>query len=116
RGTPRSPLGAKWGRAFPTVAAVSYENAGVTFIQPQLRPADKPRSLSVRVAAVVLAAGGSTRFGKPKQLATFRGETFVRHIVAATVEAGCAPVVVVVGADAAQITLELNGLAALIVM
>jgi molybdenum cofactor cytidylyltransferase len=88
----------------------------VTFIQPQPRPAEKPRSLPVRVAAVVLAAGGSTRFGRPKQLAAFRGKTLVRHIVAATVEAGCAPVVVVVGEDAAQITLELNGLAASIAM
>ena len=88
----------------------------MTFIQPLLRPAEKPRSLPVRVAAVVLAAGGSTRFGKSKQLAAFRGETLVRHIVAATVEAGCAPVVVVVGEDAAQITLELTGLAASIVM
>jgi molybdenum cofactor cytidylyltransferase len=70
----------------------------------------------MRVAAVVLAAGGSTRFGEPKQLAAFRSETFVRHIVAAAIEAGCAPVVVVVGADAAQITLELTGLAASIVM
>jgi molybdenum cofactor cytidylyltransferase len=64
----------------------------------------------MRVGAVVLAAGGSTRFRKPKQLAIFRGETFVRRIVAAANEAGCAPIVVVVGRDAAQITSELDGL------
>jgi molybdenum cofactor cytidylyltransferase len=64
----------------------------------------------MRVGAVVLAAGGSTRFRKPKQLAIFRGETFVRRIVAAANEAECAPIVVVVGRDAAQITSELAGL------
>jgi molybdenum cofactor cytidylyltransferase len=60
------------------------------------------------VAAVVLAAGGSTRFGKPKQFALFQGETFINRIVAAAMEAGCAPVVVVTGDDSAQITSELT--------
>ena len=62
------------------------------------------------VAAVVLAAGGSIRFGKPKQLAIFQGEPLVRRIVTAAKDAGCAPVVVVVGASAAQITPALAGL------
>ena len=62
----------------------------------------------MRVAAVVLAAGGSTRFGKPKQFALFEGETFVRRIARAAIEAGCAPVVVVTGEDSAQITSELT--------
>lgn len=62
----------------------------------------------MRVAAVVLAAGGSTRFGKPKQFALFQGETFIARIVAAAIEAGCAPVVVVTGEDSAQITSELT--------
>jgi len=69
-----------------------------------------PHNGSMKVAAVVLAAGGSTRFGQPKQLAIFRGEPFVRRVVAATNDAGCAPIVVVVGADAAQITSALAGL------
>jgi len=62
----------------------------------------------MRVAAVVLAAGGSTRFGKPKQFALFQGETLIRRTVAAAIEAGCAPVVVVTGEDSAQITSELT--------
>jgi molybdenum cofactor cytidylyltransferase len=64
----------------------------------------------MRVAAVVLAAGGSTRFGKPKQLARFQGETFIRRIVKAAIEAGCALVVVVTGEDSGQIILELRDL------
>ena len=64
----------------------------------------------MRVAAVVLAAGGSIRFGKPKQLAIFQGEPLVRRIVTAAKDAGCAPIVVVVGAGAAQITPVLAGL------
>jgi molybdenum cofactor cytidylyltransferase len=62
----------------------------------------------MRVAAVVLAAGGSTRFGKPKQFVLFQGETFIRRIVRAAIESDCAPVVVVTGEDSAQITSELT--------
>ena len=68
------------------------------------------------VAAVVLAAGGSTRFGKPKQFALFQDETFIRRIVIAAIEAGCAPVVVVTGENSTQVTLELAGLSVSIAM
>jgi len=64
----------------------------------------------MRVAAVVLAAGGSARFRKPKQFALFYGETFIRRIVAAAIQARCAPVVVVTGKDSAPIGLELSRL------
>jgi molybdenum cofactor cytidylyltransferase len=70
----------------------------------------------MRVAAVVLAAGGSARFGKPKQFALFQGETFIRRMVAAAIEAGCAAVVVVTGEDSARVSLELSGLAVSIAM
>jgi molybdenum cofactor cytidylyltransferase len=49
------------------------------------------------VGAIILAAGGSVRFGRPKQLLAFQGESLVRRAVRAATEAGCARVVVVVG-------------------
>jgi CTP:molybdopterin cytidylyltransferase MocA len=67
---------------------------------------DAPR----RVAAVVLAAGGSTRLGVPKQLIEFRGASLVRRAVRAAGEAGARPVIVVLGADAASIAQALDGL------
>ena len=83
-------------------------NAGVTFIQSQQLQAARRRSDLMRVSAVVLAAGGSTRFGKPKQFALFQGETFIRRIVRAAIESDCAPVVVVAAEDSVHITSELT--------
>jgi molybdenum cofactor cytidylyltransferase len=91
-------------------------NVAVTLTQSQRPPAGRRRSDLMRVAAVVLAAGSSTRFGKPKQFALFQGETFIRRIVAAAIEAGCAPVVVVTGEDSAQVTSELTGFSVSIAM
>lgn len=55
------------------------------------------------VAGIVLAAGGSSRYGAPKQLLTWRGETFVHRIARSALEAGLSPVVVVCGAYAAEV-------------
>jgi CTP:molybdopterin cytidylyltransferase MocA len=55
------------------------------------------------VGGILLAAGAGTRFGGPKALATIAGERFVergRRILAA---GGCDPVIVVLGAAAAEI-------------
>lgn len=49
------------------------------------------------IAAVILAAGGSSRLGQPKQLLTFGGEPLLRRAVSAARDAGCDPVLVVVG-------------------
>jgi molybdenum cofactor cytidylyltransferase len=51
------------------------------------------------IGAVILAAGGSSRFGQPKQLLPFRGKTLIRTIIDAACEAGCSPVVVVIGGN-----------------
>ena len=52
------------------------------------------------IAAVVLAAGGSTRFGQPKQLLDWNGVPLLAHVVDEALDAGLAPVVVVLGAHA----------------
>jgi molybdenum cofactor cytidylyltransferase len=67
------------------------------------------------VGAVILAAGGSSRFGQPKQLLTFRGETLVRRAVRVASEAQCAPVVAVVGESGNAIREELRETLAAIV-
>jgi molybdenum cofactor cytidylyltransferase len=57
--------------------------------------------------AVILAAGGSSRFGQPKQLLPFRDKTLLRTIIDAACEAGCSPLVVVLGSDGEKIHPEL---------
>src|SRR5438552_1526414 len=54
-------------------------------------------SLQCQIAAIILAAGESSRLGQPKQLIQFRGETLVRRMVNAASEAGCQPILVVLG-------------------
>jgi molybdenum cofactor cytidylyltransferase len=54
-------------------------------------------------AAVILAAGASTRLGEPKQLVVLAGETMLERAVRTAREAGCSPIVVVLGAEAGQI-------------
>ncbi|HZN72974.1 MAG TPA: nucleotidyltransferase family protein [Micromonosporaceae bacterium] len=52
---------------------------------------------------MVLAAGGGVRLGSPKALLRRDGELLVERAVATAREAGCAPVVVVLGASADQV-------------
>ena len=65
-----------------------------------------------RCAAVVLAAGASTRLGQPKQLVRIDGESLLHRTARLALEAGCSPVHVVLGFDADSMRAELQGLAA----
>jgi len=67
------------------------------------------------VAAVILAAGGSRRFGSPKALHRYGGTTLVRRAVETAEAAGCRPVLVVAGALERQISEELRGTGAVVV-
>jgi molybdenum cofactor cytidylyltransferase len=64
----------------------------------------------VSVGVVLLAAGGSSRLGRPKQLLVHEGKTLVRRAAEAAVAAQCGPVVVVLGAQAQAVATELAGL------
>jgi molybdenum cofactor cytidylyltransferase len=55
------------------------------------------------IAAILLAAGASKRLGHPKQLVDIGGETLLQRAVRTAHAAGCAPVIVVLGAYHAQI-------------
>ena len=61
-----------------------------------------------RYAAVVLAAGSASRFGKTKQLLRWRGESLVSRAVRACDEADFSPIVAVTGANQAELVHELK--------
>lgn len=65
--------------------------------------------------AVVLAAGGSSRLGRPKQLAVHEGLPLVIRAAQAALKTGAYPVVVVLGANAALVRATLAGLPVVLV-
>ena len=67
-----------------------------------------------KIGAVILAAGESSRFGRPKQLVQFRGKSLVRRVVDAAKDANCSAIVVVLGSKREQIERELKETAAIV--
>lgn len=63
-----------------------------------------------KIAAVLLAAGASRRFGSPKMLADVSGEPLVRRVARSFVEAGFAEVAVVLAPGAGDVAAALEGL------
>ena len=55
------------------------------------------------IAAIILAAGSSTRMGRPKQLLPIDDQPMVRHVVEAVAAAGLDQVIVVTGAHAGAV-------------
>jgi len=67
------------------------------------------------VAGIVLAAGGSSRYGQPKVLLDWQGRPFVRAVAETALQSGLSPVVVVTGANAEQVQAALRDLPVIIV-
>ena len=54
-------------------------------------------------AALLLAAGASSRLGKPKQLLLYKGKTLLQNALSAALDAQLDPVIIVLGADESMI-------------
>ena len=58
-------------------------------------------------AIILLAAGASDRMGKPKQLLTYKGKSFLKNMVSVAIHSHCNPVIVVLGAHATEMNDEI---------
>ena len=63
-----------------------------------------------RVGGLLLAAGGSTRFGSPKQLAEYKGKTLIRRAAEALSGVGLSATVVVLGSCVEECSAEIRDL------
>ncbi|MFB2971371.1 NTP transferase domain-containing protein [Aerosakkonema sp. BLCC-F183] len=62
------------------------------------------------VGIIILAAGASTRMGTPKQLLPYGESTLLSHTIEVALASVCHPIIVVLGAYAAQIRSQINQL------
>jgi molybdenum cofactor cytidylyltransferase len=51
-----------------------------------------------RIGLILLAAGGSTRMGRPKQLLIYDGQPLLRRAAQIAIDSACSPIIVVLGA------------------
>lgn len=59
------------------------------------------------IGIIILAAGASTRMGKPKQLLPYQGRSLLRHITEVAIASKNQPIIVVLGANAEIIKPEI---------
>lgn len=64
----------------------------------------------VKIGGLLLAAGGSSRMGRPKQLIEFEGRTLLRRAAETLAATACETKIVVLGAEADECLNELGGL------
>jgi molybdenum cofactor cytidylyltransferase len=59
---------------------------------------------------IILAAGASTRLGRPKQLLQYQAQSLLHHTSTVAIASGCQPIIVVLGAYASRIEPEVVSL------
>jgi molybdenum cofactor cytidylyltransferase len=78
--------------------------------RPQPRDAEHTPLRAPRIAAVVLAAGLSSRMGSNKLLQEWQGLPLLRWVVEAALKSDARPVIVITGNDAMRVEAALEGL------
>lgn len=66
-------------------------------------------SSATNIGIVILAAGSSSRLGKPKQLLKYGGKSLLQNAIDAARNSDAKPVIVVLGANANKISHEIAG-------
>ena len=64
--------------------------------------------IKTNCAVIVLAAGGSSRLGRPKQLLPFRGKSLLEHAVDSANDSAASPVIVVLGSNAKELEMYID--------
>ncbi|TCD26576.1 nucleotidyltransferase family protein [Pedobacter psychrodurus] len=57
----------------------------------------------MKTGIIILAAGSSSRLGRPKQLLDYKGKTLLQTVIDEALKTNCQPVIVVLGANAKEI-------------
>jgi xanthine/CO dehydrogenase XdhC/CoxF family maturation factor/CTP:molybdopterin cytidylyltransferase MocA len=96
--------------ALAILAEIHASNTGRTGAPLRTRAGAIHQQHQDKVGLVLLAAGGSSRLGEPKQLLPFNGASLLRRAAEAALASHCRPVAVVLGAHSARVRSELDGL------
>jgi molybdenum cofactor cytidylyltransferase len=62
----------------------------------------------MKTGIIILAAGNSSRMGKPKQLLNYKGKTLLQTVIDEALKTDCKPIIVVLGANAEEIASKHN--------
>ncbi|MFC1997072.1 selenium cofactor biosynthesis protein YqeC [Chloroflexota bacterium] len=81
-----------------------------SMIVSSLTPDSTIHAVHQPISAVILAAGGSRRFGSPKQLLDWHGKPLIWHVAQKALRAGLNPVIVVCGSEKDSIQRALEDL------